>query len=85
MRLFVTGSSGFVGKNLCSYFETQFSIYKFERDTDLLINADVVIHLAGKAHDFKNTSNPELYYQANTELAQKVFDAFFPLYYLMNI
>ena len=76
MKLFVTGSSGFVGKNLCSYFETQFSISKFERDSDLLINADVVIHLAGKAHDIKYASDPESYYQANTELTQKVFDAF---------
>jgi nucleoside-diphosphate-sugar epimerase len=34
------------------------------------------VHLAGKAHDLKNTSNPVEYYQVNTELTKKIFDAF---------
>jgi len=37
---------------------------------------EVVVHLVGKAHDLKNTSNSEEYYQVNTELTKKVFDAF---------
>ena len=37
---------------------------------------DVIIHLAGKAHDLKNTSDPEEYFQVNTELTKKLFDLF---------
>lgn len=37
---------------------------------------DVVIHLAGKAHDLKKVSLPEAYYQDNTELTKTVFDFF---------
>ncbi|MBW4890097.1 NAD-dependent epimerase/dehydratase family protein [Mucilaginibacter sp. HMF5004] len=38
------------------------------------INA--IIHLAGKAHDVKNASNPDEYFAVNTGLTQKIFDAF---------
>lgn len=34
------------------------------------------MHLAGKAHDIKNITTPDEYYQVNTELTQKVFDEF---------
>lgn len=37
---------------------------------------DAVIHLAGKAHDLKNTSLPEDYFKVNTGLTQKLFDLF---------
>lgn len=35
-----------------------------------------MIHLTGKAHDLKNVSNPDEYYEVNTELTKKIFDAF---------
>jgi len=35
-----------------------------------------IIHLAGKAHDLKKTSNPNEYYQINFELTKKLYDAF---------
>jgi nucleoside-diphosphate-sugar epimerase len=35
-----------------------------------------VIHLAGKAHDLKNTSASQDYYEVNTAITKKVFDAF---------
>jgi nucleoside-diphosphate-sugar epimerase len=35
-----------------------------------------ILHLAGKAHDLKNTSKSDDYYQVNTELTKKVFDSF---------
>lgn len=41
-----------------------------------LDNCDVIIHLAGKAHDLKKTSNPEEYYEVNYELTKKLYDAF---------
>lgn len=37
---------------------------------------DVIIHLAGKAHDTKNQSGAEEYFAINTELTKKIFDFF---------
>lgn len=37
---------------------------------------DAIIHLAGKAHDTKNRSAAQLYFDINTGLTQKVFDFF---------
>jgi nucleoside-diphosphate-sugar epimerase len=73
--IFITGSSGFVGVNLIEYFDS-FIFLKYQRAASIEINQDVVIHLAGKAHDLKNTSTPVEYYQVNTELTKTVFDAF---------
>ncbi|RZK52935.1 MAG: NAD-dependent epimerase/dehydratase family protein, partial [Pedobacter sp.] len=39
-------------------------------------NAEAIIHLAGKAHDLKKTSNPDEYYQVNFEITKKLYDAF---------
>ena len=73
--IFLTGSSGFVGVNLLEYFESSIFL-KYQRAAPIEINQDVVIHLAGKAHDLKNTTTPDEYYQVNTELTRKIFDAF---------
>ena len=35
-----------------------------------------VIHLAGKAHDTKNTSKSEVYFEINYSITKKLFDAF---------
>jgi nucleoside-diphosphate-sugar epimerase len=76
MRVFITGSSGFVGKSFITNFSDEESI-QWKRGNEININsALVVIHLAGKAHDLKKTSKPEEYYQVNTELTKNVFDAF---------
>ncbi len=37
---------------------------------------DAIIHLAGKAHDTKNQSAAEVYFNVNTGLTQKIFDWF---------
>ncbi|WP_288613343.1 NAD-dependent epimerase/dehydratase family protein [uncultured Bacteroides sp.] len=37
---------------------------------------DAIIHLAGKAHDTKNQSASQLYFDINTGLTQKIFDFF---------
>ncbi len=37
---------------------------------------DAIIHLAGKAHDTKNKSNASVYFEINTDLTKKIFDAF---------
>jgi nucleoside-diphosphate-sugar epimerase len=73
--IFLTGYSGFVGLNLIEYFQS-FNFYKYQRETPIEINQDVVIHLAGKAHDLKKISNPDEYYQVNTVLTKIIFDSF---------
>jgi nucleoside-diphosphate-sugar epimerase len=39
-------------------------------------NIEVIIHLAGKAHDTKNTTNGQVYFQINLGLTQHIFDYF---------
>jgi nucleoside-diphosphate-sugar epimerase len=74
--ILLTGSTGFVGTSLINSFNSD-DIVKYKRSDELKINTfSAVIHLAGKAHDLKKTSNPDEYYQVNTELTKTVFDAF---------
>jgi nucleoside-diphosphate-sugar epimerase len=76
MELLISGSSGFVGNSVLNFFRGD-SIKVIKRDGEIEVdNSKVFIHLAGKAHDLKNSSNPDEYYQVNTELTKKVFDAF---------
>lgn len=75
-RVFISGSNGFVGKNLITYFSLDFSFVKYDKTSPVNIQGDVVLHLAGKAHDLKNGSNSSEYYQVNTELTKLLFDAF---------
>ena len=72
----MTGHSGFVGINLIDFLASSNKLINHQKGSKVEISQDVVIHLAGKAHDLKKTSNPEEYYRVNTELTQKVFDAF---------
>ncbi len=75
-NIFISGATGFVGTNLVKYFNGEYTIIPYRKDSPLVINQTIVIHLAGKAHDLKKTSNLEEYYQVNTEFTKKVFDAF---------
>ena len=63
-------------KNLISYFKNNIEIKKHVRDSEFLIKENTVIHLAGKAHDLKNISNKDEYYEVNTELTKQIFDSF---------
>jgi nucleoside-diphosphate-sugar epimerase len=74
--ILLTGSSGFIGKSLMKYFGTD-NIIQYQRDDHFKFgSSSTFIHLAGKAHDLKKISNPEEYYQVNTELTKKVYNAF---------
>ena len=75
-KIYLTGSTGFVGNSLLKYFVKENFIQWKTGDDFKIDSVTTVIHLAGKAHDQKNTSSPEVYYQVNTELTKKVFDAF---------
>jgi len=80
MKINITGSSGFVGKNLSHYLSINFfSIEKISlRDLNWKNNltGDAIIHLAGKAHDTKNTSQASEYFEVNTNLTKELFDEF---------
>ena len=39
----------------------------------VLPEVDAIIHLAGKAHDTKNQSEAEVYFQVNTELTKRIY------------
>ena len=83
-NVLLTGASGFVGKNLIAYLAikedcamkavSRKALNKVRKSE--LGNIDSIIHLAGKAHDLKNVSQPEEYYQVNFELTKKLYDAF---------
>ena len=75
-KYFLTGASGFVGKSVFRFLgEHNFRIWS-RNETLQLGGVCSVIHLAGKAHDLKNTSSSQDYYEVNTELTKKVYDAF---------
>jgi len=89
--IFITGSTGFVGTNLAEYLsdrnhevvgvsrkknDISKTIDYLNFESELILDAKAVIHLAGKAHDLKNVSNPQEYYKVNYELAKQVFDVF---------
>ena len=75
-EIFLTGSSGFVGENIVSYFAGQIPIKRYIKGSEIKIHEDIVIHLAGKAHDLKKVTSDTEYYLINTEFCKKVFDAF---------
>jgi nucleoside-diphosphate-sugar epimerase len=75
-KIFLTGANGFVGKNLSAFFEGRYKINSYNRNQVVSITENIVIHLAGKAHDLKNVSDPSEYYTVNTDLTKKIFDAF---------
>lgn len=91
MNILVTGSSGFIGTNLYKQLHTDFKLYGLDitkagsypaaqvydwTDTGKLPASDAIIHLAGKAHDHKNSSDPQSYFDINTGLTKQIFDYF---------
>jgi nucleoside-diphosphate-sugar epimerase len=76
MSIYLTGASGFVGKNLISYLGESVVINKYTRGSEIIIQEDIVIHLAGKAHDLKKVASDNEYYLVNTDLTKDVFNAF---------
>jgi len=80
-KIILTGGSGFVGQNFISYFNSKklgditFLDLRKELPPSLL-SANSIIHLAGKAHDLKNASNPQEYFEVNFEKTKHFFDLF---------
>lgn len=79
MNIIITGATGFVGKNLSKFLkEKGYHIVplSLRKAWELDQNAEAIIHLAGKAHDTKNTSAEKEYFEINTELTKKLFKEF---------
>lgn len=82
MEVVITGSSGFVGQNLQSYLRENrvlvknLSLRNHSWRNQLKLDASAIIHLAGKAHDTDNTSNPEEYFKVNRDLTIELFELF---------
>lgn len=79
VSVLITGATGFLGRNLLNYLD-DFNVNVLGRD-DLLkelnfADNNAIIHLAGKAHDLKKTSNSDEYYKTNFELTKKLYNAF---------
>ncbi len=78
MKIVVTGSNGFIGKNLVSELNNQgyTDLFLFDRDTTLdelnsaLENADFVFHLAG----INRPKNTEEFKTGNSDLTQIILD-----------
>lgn len=76
MKIYITGSSGFVGSNFLSE-NVDFNFIRYQRGTQPEIgDVNAVLHLAGKAHDTKSTVDDQEYYAVNTEFTKEVFDLF---------
>lgn len=80
MKVSITGATGFVGTNLKKYIKDSYEVddlsVRYCPNQKIDIKGDIIIHLAGKAHDLKKVSEPKDYYEANYELTKQVFDAF---------
>lgn len=80
LKIAITGATGFVGSNLQNYLKNSYEIEPFSvryiPNQEFEIKTDVLIHLAGKAHDLKKVSKPEEYYDSNFELTKQLFNAF---------
>lgn len=85
--VFITGITGFIGQNLSTYLAQNFDVKGISRtktSTSLdyenffqeKLDYDAIVHLAGKAHDLKKTSNDDEYYEVNYELTKRLYDQF---------
>jgi len=91
MNILITGIHGFVGSNLVVALKNQHTIYGLDivspqkdgvnktfswNELKDVPPVDYIIHLAGKAHDTKNQTNAQVYFDINTGLTQKIVDWF---------
>ncbi|WP_187350462.1 NAD-dependent epimerase/dehydratase family protein [Marnyiella aurantia] len=78
----ITGATGFVGSNLSVFLNEKdatvlpLSLRNSEWPELLDRNSQVLIHLAGKAHDTANVACDDDYYKINTELTKILFNEF---------
>ena len=83
MEVYLTGSTGFLGKNLIGHLrDSTFLLSCLGREElndsfNIQFPSDSsIVHLAGKAHDLKNISVPDQYYKTNFNLTKGLYDDF---------
>ncbi len=83
VKILVTGSTGFVGTNFIKYVKESSNIEldyltreQLNSENITIFDYDVILHLAGKAHDLKNTSKTDEYYRINFGLTKNLIDSF---------
>jgi nucleoside-diphosphate-sugar epimerase len=82
MKILVTGSSGFVGKNLLGFLvhngidSDGISMRQANWRSRVWNNYSAIIHLAGKAHDTSNTIEKSEYFKINRDLTIELFNEF---------
>ena len=91
MNILITGIHGFVGSNLVSALKNQHTIYGLDivspqkngvnntfgwDELGKIPPVEIIIHLAGKAHDIKKQADSQVYFDINTGLTQKIYDWF---------
>lgn len=79
LNIGLTGGTGFIGKAVINHFDkdNEINVYSINRKR-ISINdrTNLVIHLAGLAHDLSSNYSKEEYDLANYELTKKVFEVF---------
>lgn len=91
MKILITGINGFVGSNFTENWKERFTLYGLDihqppkegverifswEELGKVPPVEVIVHLAGKAHDTKNRSEAQSYFDINTGLTRRIFDYF---------
>ena len=80
VNILLTGASGFIGQRFIENNKNHLVNTVSLRDNAIadldLKDIDIIVHLAGKAHDLKKVSSPDAYYKVNYELTKELFDKF---------
>lgn len=77
MKILLTGAGGFVGQRFLEYNKGKFEIETLSLQNDQwqqrsFTGIDVVVHLAGKAHQMTQIDD-RIYFEVNTELTKKLY------------
>src|SRR5690554_1459160 len=90
-KVLITGINGFVGTNFTNSWSKNHKLFGLDihqpekegvertfgwDDLGKLPPVDAIVHLAGKAHDTKNLSVAQSYFDINTGLTERIFDFF---------
>ena len=91
MKILISGVHGFIGNNIVDSLKNRHTIFGLDiispfkqgvektftwNEFDAIPDVDAIIHLAGKAHDTKNRTDVQAYFDINTGLTQRIFDWF---------
>ena len=91
MKITITGATGFVGSNFTQKWSNNHTLYGIDirqpkvkgviqsyswDELQDIPKVDAIVHLAGKAHDTKNESLAETYFDINVGLTKKIFEHF---------